>query len=138
MPIIQRIKQLNLPLGEYVVIGSGLLDALGLRTAGDIDIAVTPKLFASLQSTGEWKEAEQYNKAFLLKDGVEISSQLEWGDFPTTVTEAINSSIVVDGVPFLNMEELKKFKRALGRQKDYDDIALLDAYLLSNPANATI
>ena len=138
MPIIQRIKQLNLPLGEYVVIGSGLLDALGLRTAGDIDIAVTPKLFASLQSTGEWKEAEQYNKAFLLKDGVEISSQLEWGDFPTTVTEAINSSIVVDGVPFLNMEELKKFKRAFGRQKDYDDIALLDAYLLSNPANATI
>ncbi|MFA5841907.1 MAG: hypothetical protein WC835_03050 [Candidatus Paceibacterota bacterium] len=44
MNIAQRVKKLNFPIGEYVVVGSGLLDALGLRKANDIDVAITQKL----------------------------------------------------------------------------------------------
>lgn len=33
--IIEKIKNLNLPHGEYVVIGSGILDVLDIRPALD-------------------------------------------------------------------------------------------------------
>ncbi len=129
MAITDRVKELNLPFGKYIVIGSGILDALGLRTANDIDIAVLPELYEQLRATGEWEEEERYGKIFLMKEGVEINPRLEWEDFPTTTRQAIGSALVVDSIAFLNLEELKKFKRALGRQKDYNDIALIDRYL---------
>ena len=53
MTIISRIKQLRLPYGQYVVVGSGTLDALGIRQAADIDIAVLPALHTALRATGE-------------------------------------------------------------------------------------
>lgn len=72
MNIITKIKELNFPTGEYVVVGSGIMDALGIRKANDIDIAVTPKLHTQLRKTGEFKEDIRYNTIFLLKDGLEI------------------------------------------------------------------
>ncbi len=36
MNIIERTKKLNFPLGKYVVVGSGILEALGIRSANDI------------------------------------------------------------------------------------------------------
>ena len=56
MNIVERIKKLNLPVGHYVVVGSGVMDALGMRPAHDIDIAVTPELFKTLRTSGVWEE----------------------------------------------------------------------------------
>ncbi len=130
MSIIERIKKLDLPFGHYVVIGSGPLDALGIRPANDIDIAVTPELFAALRATGEWEEETRYGKTFLMRntDGLDINPELSWSDYPTTTQEAIASALVIDGVPFMNLEELKRFKRALGREKDAADIARIEEY----------
>lgn len=43
MGIFENVKKFNFPIGEYVVVGSGLLAALGLREASDVDVAVTQK-----------------------------------------------------------------------------------------------
>ena len=40
MDVIAEVKKLDLPLGQYVVIGSGIMAQLGLREANDVDIAV--------------------------------------------------------------------------------------------------
>jgi inorganic pyrophosphatase len=128
MNIVERIKELNFPIGQYVIIGSGPLDALGIRTANDIDIAVTPELFKTLRTSGEWEEEERYGKIFLKRSGVDINPELCWSDYLTTTEEAIASALVIDGVPFMNLEELKRFKTALGREKDKADIALIEKY----------
>lgn len=39
--IFEKVKELNLPSGKYVVVGSGILDAMGIRPASDVDIAAT-------------------------------------------------------------------------------------------------
>lgn len=132
MNIIERIKELDFPIGQYVVIGSGILDALGIRTANDIDIAVMPKLFKTLHASGEWKEEERYGKIFLMRNGVDINPGLSWSDYPTTTEEAIASASIINGVPFMNLEELKKFKTALGREKDKADVTLIEAYKQKN------
>jgi hypothetical protein len=41
--IFEKVKELNLPFGKYVVVSSGVLDALGIRSASDVDIAVTKR-----------------------------------------------------------------------------------------------
>ena len=81
MDIIERVKKLDLPSGKYVVIGSGILEALGIRPAKDVDISVTMDLYQTLRSTGEWTEEERYDKIFLGKDGIEINPQLSWADY---------------------------------------------------------
>ena len=128
MNIIERVKGLHFPSGKYVVVGSGILEALGIRTANDADIAVTPDLYQALRATGEWREEERYGKIFLGEDGVDINPQLSWSDYPTSTEEAIASATIIDGVPFMNLNELKRFKVALGREKDKKDIALIENY----------
>lgn len=131
MNIITKIKELNFPIGEYVVVGSGILDALNIREANDIDIAVTNDLHQKLKETGEWKEYERYDliRVFLKKDVYEIIPQLNWDKYETTTEEAISSAKIIEGIPFMNLEELIKFKTALGREKDLKDIELIKKYL---------
>jgi hypothetical protein len=129
MNIIEKAKALNFPAGKYVIVGSGPLDALGIRPANDMDIAVLPELHTRLRETGEWNEDVRYGRVFLQQEGIEIIPELSWPEYPTTTEEAIRSATIIEGIPFMNLSELKKFKQALGREKDFADIALIDEYL---------
>jgi len=126
--IFDRVKALKLPKGEYVIIGGGVMEALGLRLAGDIDIAVTQKLHEQLRATGEWDEVELYGKIFLQKDGIEINPEVSWPGFSKSAEEIIAEATMIEGVPFMNLRHLREFKQALGREKDLKDLALLDEY----------
>lgn len=129
--IIEKIKGLNFPALQYVIVGSGTLDALGIRKASDIDIAVLPELHKKLCENSDWEKIERYGKIFLKKEGIDIIPSLDWSEYSTTTEEAIQSALIIDGIPFLNLQELKKFKKALGREKDFADIKLIDEYLLN-------
>ena len=132
MNIIKKLQELNLPFGEYVVIGSGILAALNLREANDLDIAVTEKLFNSLKNNKNFKNSTKHNEEFLIGDDVEVISRLNWDHYPTTIEMAITSAMTINNFPFLNIEETIKFKTALGREKDFKDIKLLKNYLKQN------
>lgn len=119
-------------MGEYVVVGSGLLDALGIRDATDIDVAVSQKLLKKLQATRKYKEEWRYNKLFLVGDKIDVITQLNWDKYPTTVEKAIETAIVIDGVPFMNIDEMILFKIALGREKDFKDVELMKKYKNEN------
>jgi hypothetical protein len=55
MGIFKKLKELDFPLGEYVLVGSGPLAARGIREASDLDIAVTDKLWRQLFDSGDYK-----------------------------------------------------------------------------------
>lgn len=128
MNIIEKIKKLNLPRDQYVIVSGSVLDVLGIRKASDIDIVVTKKLFDEMRGTGEWQEVEKYNRIFLNREGFDIIPQLNWEKYTTTAEEAISSAFVIEGIPFMNLDELIKFKTALGREKDFKDIELIKNY----------
>lgn len=132
MNIFKKLKQLNFPLGEYVIVGSGPLAARDIREVSDLDIAVTPKLFKELINYKKYKEVEKYGKLFLEADNIDIIPQLDWHDYPTKVEEAIKTADIINGFPFLNISETIKFKKALGRKKDFKDIKLLENFKKSN------
>jgi hypothetical protein len=91
-------------------------------------MTLMPELFNELHKDGSWEEEERYGKIFLKKDDVEIIPRLSWEGYSATTSQAIASALIIAGVPFMNLEELKKFKKALGREKDINDIILIEQY----------
>lgn len=128
MDIFKKLKELNFPLGEYVSVGSAPLAARGIREAGDLDIAVTPKLLKKLIDSKKYQKVEKYGKLFLEADNIEISPELNRDGYSITTEEAIKTADIINGYPFLNITETIKFKKALGREKDFKDIELLKDY----------
>lgn len=75
MDIFDKIKELSLPQDAYALVGGGILVALGLLEWNeDIDICVTPTLFAYFQSQG-WQPAEWAGKPVLKYEVPELISQ---------------------------------------------------------------
>jgi hypothetical protein len=130
----KKLASLNFPLGEYVLVGSGPLVARELRDGSDIDIAVTAKLWQQLFDSGRYVIEERYGRQFLAEIGsqeIDIIKQLDWEAYPTTVEEAIKTADIINGFPFLSIPETIKFKTALGREKDFRDIKILEDYQAS-------
>jgi hypothetical protein len=123
--IAERVKALQLPLDQIVVIGSGLLDVLGLRDSGDVDLVVTTELFDELRATELYDEEEKYGDTVLLKDDLEI-----WRDWSKELPFATlqQSAVIINDIQFVNPKILIEMKRRRGSEKDLHDIQLLEGY----------
>jgi len=128
MSTIERVTKLSLPADQFVVIGSGVLDALKLREAGDVDLIVTPVLFQSLKEAG-WESKTKYDEEYLEKGDVEV--WLSWGsvDRMPNFNELFNDSVTIEGVRFANPRFVINWKKQRASEKDLKDIALLEEYL---------
>lgn len=125
--VIDEVVKLNLPEGEYVVIGSGLLDALELRPAGDIDLAVSPRLFEVFAGSGDFIQSQRYG-ADVLTGATSDTEHLEiWKQWQDDIPffELIKNTVKVDGVTFAHPLTIIDRKQLRGQDKDLKDIALL-------------
>jgi hypothetical protein len=124
--LIEKARALNLPKGEYVIIGSGLLDAWGLRTSHDLDLVVSPRQFETLRASGAYRIEEKHGDEVLLADDIEI-----WRDWKADATFAVlnESAIEVEGEKFAHPDIIIKRKTERGSEKDLEDIRLLKEYL---------
>lgn len=132
MNIIEETKRLGLPFGEYLVIGSGILGALGIREIRDIDLFTTPKLYETLLKEG-WK-LEEVEISGRMRERLVMGSAEAYKDFylydePQDVYKMIEEAEVIEGVPFMSLPELLKMKQSLSRPKDLEDIKLIEKYL---------
>lgn len=128
MSIVERVKELGLPLDQVVVIGSGILDALELRPARDIDLVVTPGLFAQLRGSGQYQVSVVRGETVLQRDDQEI--WLSWGNEAEPNFDTLfNQGVVLEGVCFAHPRFVLAQKRLRCTPKDRRDIALLEARL---------
>jgi len=132
MSIIERVKRLECPLDQCVVIGSGLLDALGLRSSGDIDLVVSRELFEKLRLSGEYQLSVRHDQRMLERDDVEIWQT--WGNRDELSFEVLyQEGVSVDGVRFSHPSVIIGFKKNRGMEKDSKDVALLEEYICAHP-----
>lgn len=127
---IERVKALGLPAGEYMVCGSAILELLGIRKAGDIDLLVSPALMKELEEERGWIRHPKYPTTVDHPD--HIAGAKESLDFMRenyTLAELMPKAFVQDGIPFMSLETLREAKTQLGREKDLKDIALIDGHL---------
>lgn len=125
------LKQLNLPIDQYAITGSGALGVRHLKEIGDVDIIVTPALWDTL--------AKQYGtvvennvKKIILSTGVvealgeeSYSNKEKDKDMPS-VLDRIAQAEMIDQLPFESLEHVLYFKRKLGRDKDLNDIFTIE------------
>lgn len=130
--IFKKLVELNFPFGEYVVVG-GAITAHGIRESEDLDILVTPRLYQQLKKQGfkacTCQECIDTSRVLLSIKDVDILPNLILGDYLGDTKKLIEDADIINGFPFIKLEELVKFKRVLGREKDFKDIRLIEQYL---------
>lgn len=135
MNIFERVSALNFPLGSYVVVGGGSLEARGLRAAADVDIVVTSIFFEKLIQQG-WLLDKEYEKKWgtkrLKKGDVEIHPQImagRNGEVVISAEQVIRDADIIQGLPFQDLPSLLRCKREAEREKDARDVILIEGYL---------
>ena len=124
MDITHQILKLNLPADSFVVVGSGILNALGIRPANDIDMIVSPELFDRLAKAG-WSKGSWVDQTVLAKGKFDIGQH--WmGD---GVDKLLQRATVIDGIPYLSLTDLLAWKIARARPKDLADVQLINDYV---------
>ena len=131
--IIDEVKKLQLPLGQYSVVGEGALSVRGIRDYQDIDLIVAEPLYEKLKNEG-WKEREKSpGFAHLYKANAEIAkSFLHIKGCNLRTDDVIRNSEIIEGVPFMALNDLIELKKTLGRDKDENDIQLIMNYMKNN------
>ncbi len=133
MTFVERVQALGFSANEYVVIGSGLLGALGLRTPQDIDLVVSAGLFKALRSSGMYRLSQRHGEEVLETDDVEIWQTWGAGDESMSFAALYRGGVTVDGVRFCHPQTIIAKKQARHSEKDVKDIELLKAYLRDRP-----
>ena len=127
----ERVKELGLPLDQMIIIGSGILGQLGIRQSADIDVAAGRAVLEEIARSGGWAEKLDKNqRQYLVKhdgsveiwDGWEIDGRIvEYG-------ELLYYAVEYDGVKFVNLDFLRRWKNWRGREKDIQDVRLIDEW----------
>ena len=132
------VKKLGLPTGKYAITGSGALGIRNLREIGDIDIIVTPELWDALVVKYGVTDEKGVKKIVFPHGIVEALGESSFytekkdHDVPT-MSERIANAEIIEGLPFESLEHVLYFKRKMKREKDLNDIALIEKILAVGP-----
>ena len=131
-----KVKALNLPLDQIIVIGSGILDQLGIRPAVDIDLAVSSDLMKKLsEESSDWiKKFDDNQRFYFIKDdgSAEVWDGWEFDGQVVSYDGLLDYVVEYDGVRFVNLEFLSRWKKWRSREKDVQDVKLIDEWRANN------
>ena len=131
-----KVKALNLPLDQIIVIGSGILDQLGIRPASDIDLAASSDLMKKLsEESGDWiKKFDDNQRFYFIKDdgSAEVWDGWDFDGQTVSYDDLLDYAVEYGGVRFVDLEFLRKWKSWRGREKDVRDVELIDEWRANN------
>ena len=117
-----------------MVAGSGILSAYDIRESNDIDVVVGEDLYRKLAEDPRFTKKESYGLEVLVDDLFEIRTM--WGVLgkDQTVGDLMRESVVINDVRYTSLDFLLRVKRSWlqdenVRQKDIDDVKLIEDYL---------
>ena len=131
-----KVKALNLPLDQIIVIGSGILDQLGIRSASDIDLAASSDLMKKLsEESSDWiKKFDDNQRFYFIKDdgSAEVWDGWEFDGQVVSYDGLLDYVVEYDGVRFVNLEFLSRWKKWRSLEKDTQDVKLIDEWRGNN------
>ena len=126
--IRQRLGELALDANEYRINAGGAMVLYGLREeTHDLDIWCTKKLGDALAQRCEAQTLPDGTRRFVPAPDVEIYENMLPG-----------KTVFLDGIPVAPLEDVLALKRALNREKDQRDIAVLEAALAARRTEVTL
>lgn len=134
MNVFEEVQSLRFPKDAYVVLGSAVLAAHGVREARDIDILVRSSLFDALRKKPDWKEDPQESGRLGLANG-RFFVMTNWPiNYPAdeegwTLDDFGPFTSEVEGIPFLDLSFMRDWKASVMRPKDLEDVHLIDRHV---------
>ncbi len=132
----EELSKLSLDDTNSVVMASGILHALGIRESHDVDIIVGKDVFEMLRGNENLAErTNEFGNPILVNDTVDISLGWVQDSNLSFIYEDLlkdKHTVVIDGVRYLSLETLLEAKKIWGREKDLEDIRLIEEYLEKN------
>lgn len=118
--ILRRLQELNFDPTQYWLITGAAMVLYGIRAeTGDIDMGCTSALADMLEAQGySCRKGEDGSRKITLGDDVEI--------FENWLYDKVE---LHENIPLLSPQGLMEMKHFLGREKDLNDIALIEAWL---------
>jgi hypothetical protein len=100
---------------------------LGIRPSNDIDLLIGKETFYKIASHGHEISQRPDGSEKIEVDDVELTH--DWCG--KKVSDAAIKITVIDGIKFMSIEEVRRWKVLLDRSKDQVDTLLIDKYLES-------
>jgi hypothetical protein len=120
--LLGELKKLNLPSDQFAIFGSGPLAVRNIRDVDDLDVIVKPALWNEL-----CKKYENENNKVIHIGRIDLFRQwIPWFD---DIIPIIDTADIIDGIRYVNLEYLLKWKKAMNREKDQKDIKLINEFL---------
>ncbi len=115
--LIQRLQEIPFSKSEYWVVAGGAMVLHGFRTQShDIDLGCSTLLADKLEQQGYVvSRCEDETRKILYSENIEIFEN--WLD---------GSVEIISGIPVVCVDGLIQMKKKLGREKDLEDIALIE------------
>ncbi len=123
--IKNKLTSLGISSTEPIIVGSGILDMLDIRPSNDIDLLVSKETFYKIANSSHEISQRPDGSEKIEIDNVEL--MYEW--YGEEVSGIAMRTIVIDGLKFMAIEEVRSWKVLFNRKKDQADILLIDKYL---------
>jgi hypothetical protein len=133
-PMFIKLGKLNLPSHDFAVFGSAPMWAHGLKHLGaDIDLISRGAAWQKALTLGKTEIAAFGDPVVRLFDG-EIEIFDKWSPGEWNTDELIDGAEEINGIRFVGLEHVKRWKQMYGREKDQHHIKLIDEYLQKQAA----
>jgi len=129
---LEEVRKMNIPSGKYAILGSGPLAVRGIRDTKDVDLIVTPDIYAYYKKQEGWKLRCMWGNFFLRKGKVELWKRIGLWKPIVDIKAFIQRAELINGLPFVNMKDFISYKEKAFRSKDKIDLKLAKEWTRKN------
>lgn len=133
--LFDRLRSVALPPGDFAVFGSGPLIVRGIIEAtNDLDVISRGPAWEHALELGDLVYLEEHDVKVVSFDDGAITVGTSWAYDEFDIDQLIDTAEIIDGLPFVRLEHVIRYKEAAARPKDLAHLRALANYQgASNP-----
>ncbi len=129
--LFNALLELELPAGDFAIFGSGPLAVREIiPAANDLDVLCGNRAWDAVCALGESEYLPNYGVEVVNLRNGDITFGQTWGIGDFDVSELIQSAELIDGLPFVQLQHVARYKEIRGSDKDQQQLAALREWLL--------
>lgn len=125
-PYIRELIDLDLPVGDWALFGSGPLLLRGwISDIGDVDVLSRGPAWEKAKAAGTMAALpEDGNEIVEIGERVTVGRTWAYGD--SDINEMIDTAEMIDGIPCVRLEHIVAYKQLFDRPKDREHLAIIE------------